>query len=76
MTGRIPARILNAKGRWRKSNQTSQTMRVPPEGLGGVPVRTGVPGEDEDWALLRMIGVPALIKSISRSCFFASIKNR
>ena len=51
-------------------------MRDPPEGLGGVPVMTGVPGEDEDWALFLMIGVPALIKSINRSCFLASIKKR
>ena len=51
-------------------------MRDPPEGLGGVPVRTGVDGEDEDWDLFLMIGVPALIKSINRSCFLASIKKR
>ena len=51
-------------------------MRDPPEGLGGVPVRTGVAGEDEDWDLFLMIGVPALISSINRSCFFASIKKR
>ena len=42
-------------------------MRDPPEGLGGVPVRTGVAGEDEDWDLFLMIGVPALINSINRS---------
>jgi len=29
-------------------NQTSQKIRDPPEGLGGVPVRTGDAGEDED----------------------------
>lgn len=51
-------------------------MRDPPEGLGGVPVRMGVPGEDEDWDLLLITGVPAVIKSINLSCFFASIKKR
>ena len=64
------------KGKWRESNQISQMMRDPPEGLGGVPVRTGVAGEDEDWDLFLIIGVPALINSINRSCLFASIRKR
>jgi hypothetical protein len=42
-------------------------MWDPPEGLGGVPVRTGDVGEDEDWDLFLITGVPALIKSINLS---------
>jgi len=59
-----------------EQNQTSQTIRDPPEGLGGVPVRTGDAGEDEDWDLFLITGVPALINSINRLCFFASIRKR
>jgi len=51
-------------------------MRDPPEGLGGVPVRMGEVGDDEDWDLFLITGVPALISSINLSCFFASIKKR
>jgi len=59
-----------------ESNQTSQAIRDPPEGLGGVPVGMGDAGEDEDWGLFLMTGVPALINSINLSCFFASIRKR
>jgi hypothetical protein len=59
-----------------KHDQISQVIREPPEGLGGVPVRTGDEGEEEDWDRFLIMGVPALINSISRSCFPASIKNR
>jgi len=51
-------------------------MRDPPEGLGGVPVRMGDAGEDEDWDLFLITGVPALINSINLSYFFASIRKR
>ena len=46
--GWIPDRTLDAKVDEAYEDQTSQTMRDPPEGLGGVPVRMGEAGEDED----------------------------
>lgn len=39
-------------------------------------MRRGEAGEDEDWDLYLTTGVPALISSINRSCFFASIRKR
>jgi len=59
-----------------KGNQTSQAIRGSAEGSGGIPVRMGDVGEDEDWDLFLITGVPALINSINRPCFFASIKKR
>jgi hypothetical protein len=57
-----------------KGNQTSQEIRGSGERLGRIPVRMGDVGEDDEWDLIT--GVPALINSINRSCFFASVKKR
>jgi len=64
------------KSRWGETNQVSQVIREPPEGLGGALVGMGDGGEDEGWDLSLITGVPAVINSISRSCFFASIRKR
>jgi len=59
-----------------KCDQTSQAIWGSAEGSGGIPARMGDVGDDEDWDLFLITGVPALIKSINRPCLFASIKKR